>query len=134
MPDTSTTVGDLTAAFLEACGVETAFGVISIHNMPILDAFGRRNRTRFVPARGEAGALNMADTYARISGGLGVGGGHGGTHEAGSKNEVHDFVGFIVFNDEARVLGGFSQIQKCAITFAQGCTWLILSHFQFLSK
>ena len=25
---------------------------------------------------------------------------------------VHDFVGFIVFNDEARVLGGFSQIQR----------------------
>ena len=73
MPDSQTTVGDLTAAFLEACGVETAFGVISIHNMPILDAFGRRNRTRFVPARGEAGALNMADAYARVSGGLGVG-------------------------------------------------------------
>jgi acetolactate synthase-1/2/3 large subunit len=74
LPDaTTTTVGDLTAAFLEACGVETAFGVISIHNMPILDAFGRRNRVRFVPARGEAGALNMADAHARISGGLGVG-------------------------------------------------------------
>lgn len=74
MPDaTTTTVGDLTAAFLEACGVETAFGVISIHNMPILDAFGRRNRIRFVPARGEAGALNMADAHARISGGVGVG-------------------------------------------------------------
>jgi acetolactate synthase-1/2/3 large subunit len=67
------TVGDLVAAFLEECGVATAFGVISIHNMPILDAFARRNRIRFVPARGEAGALNMADAYARVSGGLGVG-------------------------------------------------------------
>ncbi len=72
MPDKST-VGDLVAAFLEAYGVATAFGVISIHNMPILDAFGRRNRIRFVPARGEAGELNMADAYARVSGGLGVG-------------------------------------------------------------
>ena len=35
-----TTVGELIAAFLEQCGVQTAFGVISIHNMPILDAIG----------------------------------------------------------------------------------------------
>lgn len=66
------TVGDLVAGFLERCGVTAAFGVISIHNMPILDAFGRRNRIRFVPARGEAGAVNMADAYARVSAGLGV--------------------------------------------------------------
>ncbi len=72
MPEQST-VGDLVAAFLEAYGVSTAFGVISIHNMPILDAIARRNRIRFVPARGEAGAVNMADAYARVSGGLGVG-------------------------------------------------------------
>ena len=73
MRDASSTVGDLVAAFLDACGVRTAFGVISIHNMPILDAFARGNRMRFVPARGEAGALNMADAFARVSGGLGVG-------------------------------------------------------------
>ena len=36
------TVGELVAAFLESSGVHAAFGVISIHNMPILDAFGRR--------------------------------------------------------------------------------------------
>ncbi|MCY4549718.1 MAG: thiamine pyrophosphate-binding protein [Defluviicoccus sp.] len=64
--------GEVVAAFLEAAGVETAFGVISIHNMPMLDAIGRRNRIRFVPARGEAGAVNMADAHARVSGGLGV--------------------------------------------------------------
>ena len=57
---------------LERCGVAAAFGVISIHNMPILDAIGRRDRIRFVPARGEAGATNMADAFARVSGGLGV--------------------------------------------------------------
>ena len=73
MPDAPSTVGDLVAAFLDACGVRTAFGVISIHNMPVLDAFARGNRMRFVPARGEAGALNMADGFARVSGGLGVG-------------------------------------------------------------
>lgn len=71
MPE-QVTVGELTARFLEACGVDTAFGVISIHNMPILDAFGQRNTIRFVPSRGEAGAVNMADAYARVRGGLGV--------------------------------------------------------------
>ena len=64
--------GELVASFLEAAGVDTAFGVISIHNMPMLDAIGQRNRIRFVPARGEAGAVNMADANARVSGGLGV--------------------------------------------------------------
>jgi acetolactate synthase-1/2/3 large subunit len=66
------TVGEAAAAFLERCGVTTAFGVISIHNMPFLDAFARRNSVRFVPARGEAGAVSMADAYARVAGGLGV--------------------------------------------------------------
>ncbi len=67
-----TTVGELIAAFLEQCGVQTAFGVISIHNMPILDAIGVRGKIRYVGARGEAGAVNMADGLARVSGGLGV--------------------------------------------------------------
>lgn len=66
------TVGELAARFLEACGVKAAFGVISIHNMPILDAFHRRQTIRFVSARGEAGACNMADAYARVTGKLGV--------------------------------------------------------------
>ena len=64
--------GDVIAAFLEASGVRTAFGVISIHNMPILDAIERRGKIRCVRARGEAGARNMADAYARVTGGLGV--------------------------------------------------------------
>lgn len=66
------TVGGAIAAFLEQCGVKAAFGVISIHNMPILDAFGERGQIRFIPARGEAGGANMADSYARSTGGLGV--------------------------------------------------------------
>lgn len=74
MPEKNTevTVGAVIAAFLEKCGVKTAFGVISIHNMPILDAFGERGVIRFVPARGEAGGTNMADAYARTTGELGV--------------------------------------------------------------
>ncbi len=66
------TVGEAVVACLERLQVSAAFGVVSIHNMPILDALHRRGRLRFVPARGEAGALSMADAYARARGGLGV--------------------------------------------------------------
>ena len=65
-------VGDLVAEFLQQIGVTTTFGVISIHNIPMLDAIGRRNAIRFVMARGEAGGGHMADAYARVSGELGV--------------------------------------------------------------
>lgn len=68
----SETVGDFIARYLADIGVTTMFGVISIHNMPILDAVARQGCIRFVPARGEAGAMNMADAYARVSGDLGV--------------------------------------------------------------
>ena len=68
----SFTVGDLVAEFLQQCGVTTAYGVISIHNIPMLDGIGRRNAIRFVPSRGEAGGGHMADAHARVSGGLGV--------------------------------------------------------------
>ena len=70
--NTQITVGELAVRFLETCGVRAAFGVISIHNMPILDAFHVRQKIRFVSARGEAGACNMADACARVSGTLGV--------------------------------------------------------------
>lgn len=68
----SYTVGDLVAEFLAAAGVTTAFGIVSIHNIPILDGIGRRNAIRFVPTRGEVGGGHMADAYARATGGLGV--------------------------------------------------------------
>ena len=66
------TVGDLVAEFITQCGVTTAFGIASVHNIPMLDAIGRRNAIRFVMARGELGGAHMADGYARVSGGLGV--------------------------------------------------------------
>jgi acetolactate synthase-1/2/3 large subunit len=65
-------VGDLIAHALAEIGVTTVFGVISIHNMPVLDAIARQARIRFVPARSEAGATNMADAYARVKRALGV--------------------------------------------------------------
>jgi acetolactate synthase-1/2/3 large subunit len=66
------TVGDLVAEFLSACGVRTVFGIASVHNIPMLDAIGRRNTIRFVMARGELGGAHMADGYARASDALGV--------------------------------------------------------------
>jgi acetolactate synthase-1/2/3 large subunit len=66
------TVGDLVAEFLTACGVRTVFGIASVHNIPMLDAIGRRNAIRFVMTRGELGGVHMADGYARASGGLGI--------------------------------------------------------------
>ncbi|WP_428486876.1 thiamine pyrophosphate-binding protein [Rhodopila sp.] len=66
------TVGDLVAEFLSACGVTTVFGIASVHNIPMLDAIGRRNSIRFMMARGELGGAHMADGYARVSEGLGV--------------------------------------------------------------
>ena len=72
MPEPCTTTGDVIAAVLETGGVTDAFGVVSVHNLGILDAIGRRGRIRFVPARGEAGAVNMADGHARVRDALGV--------------------------------------------------------------
>lgn len=69
---TQTSVADMIAAGLAGMGVKIVFGVISIHNMPILDAIARQGRIRFVAARGEAGAFNMADAYARVTRHLGV--------------------------------------------------------------
>jgi acetolactate synthase-1/2/3 large subunit len=66
------TVGEAVVSCLEELQAQVAFGVVSIHNMPLLDAIHRRGKMRFVPARGEAGAASMADAYARVSGRLGV--------------------------------------------------------------
>jgi acetolactate synthase-1/2/3 large subunit len=65
-------VAELAAELLEGCDVGTAFGIISVHNLPLLDAIARRGRIRFVTARGEMGATHMADGHARASGKLGV--------------------------------------------------------------
>ena len=65
-------VGDLVAEFLHCIGVEDVFGVVSVHNIPMLDSIGRRNYIKMIPARGEMGAGHMADGYARAKNGLGV--------------------------------------------------------------
>ncbi|HEX5382677.1 MAG TPA: thiamine pyrophosphate-binding protein, partial [Acinetobacter sp.] len=50
-------VGEAIARVLEQHDVNSIYGVISIHNLPIADAVGRREKIRFVAARGEAGAV-----------------------------------------------------------------------------
>ena len=64
-------VGEAIVRVLEAHQVESMYGVISIHNLPIADAVGRREKIRFVASRGEAGCVTMADAHARFKG-LGV--------------------------------------------------------------
>lgn len=64
-------VGEAIARVLEQHQVDSIYGVISIHNLPIADAVGRREKMRFVAARGEAGSVTMADAHARFKG-LGV--------------------------------------------------------------
>lgn len=64
-------VGDLVAEFIHQVGIEVVFGVVSVHNIPMVDGLGRRNAVRMFPARGEMGAGHMADGYARARRGLG---------------------------------------------------------------
>ena len=65
-------IGDLVSEFLYQVNVKDVFGVVSVHNIPMLDAIGRRNYIKMIPARGEMGAGHMADGYARTKNSLGV--------------------------------------------------------------
>lgn len=65
-----TTGGDLLVQIMRDHGVDTAFGVVSVHNLPLVEAVARD--LRFVPVRHEAAAVNAADGYARARGGAGV--------------------------------------------------------------
>lgn len=69
---TEYTVADAIVEELAAEGVEVIFGIVSIHNMPIYDAMLRDGRIRMATARGESGAVNMADAYSRATGKIGV--------------------------------------------------------------
>lgn len=64
------TGGDVLVAWMKEAGVDVAFGVISIHNLPLVEAVARD--LRFVSMRHEAAAVNAADGYARASGGIGI--------------------------------------------------------------
>lgn len=65
------TVADALLKELERIGVDTVFGIISIHNIPFYDALERHGGFRVVTARHEGAVVNMADAYSRVSGKLG---------------------------------------------------------------
>lgn len=65
-------VGHLVADFLAHNGVETVFGIVSVHNIPIMDGITLNKTIRMVMTRGETGAAHMADGLARASGKVGV--------------------------------------------------------------
>ena len=66
------TGADLIAEKLADLKVRHAFGIVSIHNMPIFDAINRLGKTRIIDVRHEQAGTHAADGYARASGELGV--------------------------------------------------------------
>ncbi|MGW7068250.1 thiamine pyrophosphate-binding protein [Streptomyces sp. NPDC054855] len=68
-PTRHATGGDLLVAVLRELGIDTVFGIVSVHNLPLVEAVDRE--LRFVPVRHEATAVNAADAYGRARGSLG---------------------------------------------------------------
>ncbi len=68
----SRTGADLIASALKALGVRHAFAIVSIHNMPILDAINRLGFTQLIDVRHEQAGTHAADGYARATGEIGV--------------------------------------------------------------
>ena len=67
------TGGQAITESLKAQGVDTVFGIISIHNLDLFDAlFDQQDSLRFVGGRLELGCGFMADGYARATGKPGV--------------------------------------------------------------
>ncbi len=66
------TGAELIARKLRDHDVRHAFGIVSIHNMPILDAINRLGFTQMIDSRHECAAAHSADGYARATGKLGV--------------------------------------------------------------
>ncbi|MBH30032.1 MAG: acetolactate synthase [Actinobacteria bacterium] len=61
--------GDLLVELLRLLDVDAAFGVVSVHNLPLVEALNRD--LRWVATRGEAAAVNAADGYGRSRDGVG---------------------------------------------------------------
>ncbi|WP_038170547.1 thiamine pyrophosphate-binding protein [Tomitella biformata] len=101
--------GDLLVQVLREAGVETVFGIVSVHNQPLVQAVSKH--LRFVPVRHEATAVSAADGYARATGGLGcalTSTGTGAGNAAGSLIEslsAGTSVLHVTGNVESRYLG-----------------------------
>ncbi|NDZ75578.1 thiamine pyrophosphate-binding protein [Streptomyces sp. SID10362] len=63
--------GGLLTAHLKSLGVDTVFGIVSVHNLPLVEAVEADPGLRFVPVRHEASAVNAADAYGRARGSIG---------------------------------------------------------------
>ena len=67
------TGGQAITESLKAQGVDTVFGIISIHNLDLFDAlYDQQDNLRFIGGRLELGCGFMADGYARATGKPGV--------------------------------------------------------------
>ncbi len=66
------TGADLVAEALAALRVRHAFAIVSIHNMPMLDAINRLGFTQLIDVRHEQAGTHAADGYARATGEIGV--------------------------------------------------------------
>ena len=64
------TGADVIVEVLVQAGVRHVFGIVSIHNMPIVDAISRTDGIELITARHEQGAAHMADGYARATIGM----------------------------------------------------------------
>ncbi|MFF0627429.1 thiamine pyrophosphate-binding protein [Streptomyces sp. NPDC004296] len=102
--------GDLLVAVLRELGIDTVFGIVSVHNLPLVEAVDRE--LRFVPVRHEATAVNAADAYGRARGGIGcalTSTGTGAGNAAGSLIEALSAgtaVLHVTGQVESRYLGG----------------------------
>jgi acetolactate synthase-1/2/3 large subunit len=102
--------GDLLVAVLKELAIDTVFGIVSVHNLPLVEAVDRE--LRFVPVRHEATAVNAADGYGRARGGLGcalTSTGTGAGNAAGSLVEAlasGTSVLHVTGQIESRYLGG----------------------------
>ena len=63
---------DFVADALASLGVEHVFAIVSIHNMPLLDAINRLGKTKIIDVRHEQAGTHAADGYARATGKMGV--------------------------------------------------------------
>ncbi|MGB6836093.1 MAG: thiamine pyrophosphate-binding protein, partial [Dehalococcoidia bacterium] len=66
------TGGEAVVRTLKALGVDTVFGLIGVHALPIYDALYQHPEIRHIGTRHEQTAAFMADGYARVTGRPGV--------------------------------------------------------------
>ncbi|MEU0223867.1 thiamine pyrophosphate-binding protein [Streptomyces sp. NPDC006284] len=104
--------GGLLTAHLKSLGVDTVFGIVSVHNLPLVEAVEADPELRFVPVRHEASAVNAADAYGRARGTVGcalTSTGTGAGNAAGSLIEAlasGTAVLHVTGQVESRYLGG----------------------------